>query len=101
MPHAVQQAVDEYKKEMDVVSRFLDECTEKAFAKSVKASELYTVYVNWCKQNGEWQMPNTKFAKEIMEKYDKVRRKTGVYYVGMTLTGESTPYSVNIGNGEN
>ncbi len=101
MPHAVQQAVDEYKKEMDVVSRFLDECTEKAFAKSVKASELYTVYVNWCKQNGEWQMPNTKFAKEIIGKYDKVRRKTGVYYVGMTLTGEGTPYSVNIGNSEN
>lgn len=101
MPTAVQQAVDEYKKEMDVVSRFLDECTEKAFAKSVKASELYTVYVNWCKQNGEWQMPNTKFAKEIIGKYDKVRRKTGVYYVGMTLTGEGTPYSVNIGNSEN
>ena len=100
MPTAVQQAVDEYKKEMDVVSRFLDECTEKAFAKSVKASELYTVYVNWCKQNGEWQMPNTKFAKEIIGKYDKVRRKTGVYYVGMTLTGEGTPYSVNIGNSE-
>lgn len=100
-PTAVQQAVDEYKKEMDVVSRFLDECTEKAFAKSVKASELYTVYVNWCKQNGEWQMPNTKFAKEIIGKYDKVRRKTGVYYVGMTLTGEGTPYSVNIGNSEN
>ena len=101
MPTAVQQAVDEYKKEMDVVSRFLDECTEKAIAKSVKASELYTVYVNWCKQNGEWQMPNTKFAKEIIGKYDKVRRKTGVYYVGMTLTGEGTPYSVNIGNSEN
>ena len=101
MPYAVQKAVDEYKKEMDVVSKFLDECTEKAYAKSVKASDLYTAYVNWCKQNGEWQMPNTKFAKEIMEKYDKVRRKTGVYYVGMTLTGESTPYSVNIGNGEN
>lgn len=99
MPHAVQQAVDEYKKEMDVVSRFLDECTEKAFAKSVKASDLYQVYTNWCSQYGEYQMSNTKFGKEIMQKYERVRRNDGMYYVGMELNGEFAPYSVNIGNG--
>lgn len=99
MPTAVQQAVDEYKKEMDVVSRFLDECTEKAFAKSVKASDLYQVYTNWCSQYGEYQMSNTKFGKEIMQKYERVRRNDGMYYVGMELNGEFAPYSVNIGNG--
>ena len=99
MPHAVRQAVDEYKKEMDVVSRFLDECTEKAFAKSVKASDLYQVYTNWCSQYGEYQMSNTKFGKEIMQKYERVRRNDGMYYVGMELNGEFAPYSVNIGNG--
>ena len=99
MPHAVQQAVDEYKREMDVVSRFLDECTEKAFAKSVKASDLYQVYTNWCSQYGEYQMSNTKFGKEIMQKYERVRRNDGMYYVGMELNGEFAPYSVNIGNG--
>ena len=99
MPTAVRQAVDEYKKEMDVVSRFLDECTEKAFAKSVKASDLYQVYTNWCSQYGEYQMSNTKFGKEIMQKYERVRRNDGMYYVGMELNGEFAPYSVNIGNG--
>ena len=99
MPSAVQQAVEEYKKEMDVVSRFLDECTEKAFAKSVKASDLYQVYTNWCSQYGEYQMSNTKFGKEIMQKYERVRRNDGMYYVGMELNGEFAPYSVNIGNG--
>ena len=99
MPSAVRQAVDEYKKEMDVVSRFLDECTEKAFAKSVKASDLYQVYTNWCSQYGEYQMSNTNFGKEIMQKYERVRRNDGMYYVGMELNGEFAPYSVNIGNG--
>ena len=85
MPHAVQQAVDEYKKEMDVVSRFLDECTEKAFAESVKASDLYRIYTNWCSQYGEYQMSNNKFGKEISQRYERIKKMDGWYYVGMEL----------------
>lgn len=96
-PTAVQKAVDEYKKEMDVVSKFLDECTEKAFAKSVKASDLYQAYTNWCKQYGEWQMSNTKFGKEIVQRYEKIKRPDGLYYRGIELTDEYKPYSVMIG----
>ena len=98
MPSAVQQAVEEYKKEMDVVSRFLDECTEKAFAKSVKASDLYRIYTNWCSQYGEYQMSNTKFGKEMVQRYEKVKRPDGLYYSGIELTDEYKPYSVTIGN---
>ena len=98
MPSAVEQAVEEYKKEMDVVSKFLDECTEKAYAKSVKASDLYAVFADWCKKYGEWQMSNTKFGKEISQRYERVKKRDGWYYVGMELNGEFAPYSVNIGN---
>lgn len=96
MPTAVEQAVEEYKKEMDVVSKFLDECTEKAFAKSVKASDLYQIYTNWCKQYGEWQMSNTKFGKEISQRYERIKKMDGWYYVGMELNAEYKPYSVTI-----
>ena len=44
-------------------------------------------------------MSNTKFGKEIMQKYERVRRNDGMYYVGMELNGEFAPYSVNIENG--
>ena len=96
MPPAVEQAVEEYKKEMDVVSKFLDECTEKAFAQSVKASDLYQIYTNWCKQYGEWQMSNTKFGKEISQRYERIKKMDGWYYVGMELNAEYKPYSVTI-----
>lgn len=98
MPSAVKQAVDEYKKEMDVVSRFLNECTEKAFAKSVKASDLYRIYTQWCSQNGEYQMSNTKFGKEISQKCERVKRRDGWYYTGMDFNDEFKPYSVTIGS---
>ena len=97
MPTAVQQAVDEYKKEMDVVSKFLDECTEKAFAQSVKASDLYKIYLQWCDLNTEYKMSNTKFGKEIIQRYEKIRKTDGWYYVGIELHDEFKPYSVSIG----
>ena len=102
MPSAVQQAVDEYKKEMDVVSRFLDECTEKAFAKSVKAGDLFKAYVEWCDTNSEYKMSNTKFGKEITQKYEKIKKRDSYYYMGLQFIGEWSQkydYHVNIGNG--
>ena len=97
MPYAVQKAVDEYKKEMDVVSRFLDECTEKAFAKSVKASDLYKIYLQWCDLNTEYKMSNTNFGKEMIQKYEKIRKTDGWYYIGIELHDELKPYSVSVG----
>lgn len=96
MPLSVQEAVEDYKKEMDVVSRFLDDCTQKAYAKCVKASELYRIYTQWCSQNGEYQMSNTKFGKEISQKYERVKKRDGWYYTGMDFNDEFKPYSVTI-----
>ena len=102
MPTAVQQAVDEYKKEMDVVSKFLDECTEKAFAKSVKAINLFKAYMEWCDINSEYKMSNTKFGKEITQKYEKIKKRDSYYYVGLNFIGEwanKYGYEVSIGSG--
>lgn len=101
-PTAVQRAVDEYKKEMDVVSKFLDECTEKAFAKSVKAGDLYKAYMEWCDINTEYKMSNTKFGKEIVQRFEKIKRRDSYYYVGLQFIGEWSQkydYHVNIGSG--
>ena len=102
MPYAVEKAVDEYKKEMDVVSKFLDECTEKAFAKSVKASDLFKAYMEWCDINSEYKMSNTKFGKEITQKYEKIKKRDSYYYVGLNFIGEwanKYGYEVHIGSG--
>ena len=101
-PTAVQKAVDEYKKEMDVVSKFLDECTEKAFAKSVKASDLYKAYMEWCDTNTEYKMSNTKFGKEIVQRFEKIKKRDSYYYMGLQFIGEWSQkydYHVNIGSG--
>ena len=44
-PAAVAQAIEQYRGEMDTISKFLEECTVPAPCKCIKAKELYNVYV--------------------------------------------------------
>ena len=95
-PSAVEQAVNEYRNEMDTISKFLDECTVSAPLQSVRASELYNIYTKWCEQNGEYKMTNTKFSAEVLKKYERKRYKTGNVYCGLDFNEEYRPYSISI-----
>ena len=95
-PSAVEQAVDEYRNEMDTISKFLDECTVSAPLQSVRASELYNIYTKWCEQNGEYKMTNTKFSIEIQKKFKRKKMKNGNVYCGLDFSEEYRPYSISI-----
>ncbi|MCR2045512.1 phage/plasmid primase, P4 family [Anaerosalibacter massiliensis] len=96
MPNAVQEAVKEYKSEMDVISAFLEQCTVRGIGE-VKASELYKAYTNWADENNEYKMSNTRFGKEITLKFEKVRNRDGIYYQGLKLDGDSKSYQISYG----
>ena len=95
-PSSVSQAVEQYKGEMDTVSKFLDECTVSDPFGCVKANELYSAYSSWCETNGEYKMTNTKFGMEVTKKYERKRLSIGNVYIGLDFNGEYKPYSLNI-----
>ncbi|MBQ1777865.1 MAG: hypothetical protein IIZ93_06880 [Acidaminococcaceae bacterium] len=95
-PSAVSAATAEYRREMNVTERFLEECTTKTFAGSVKARDLYRAYTEWCRTNGEYLMSNTKFGKEMVIRHEKVKRADGFYYSGIVLNQEYGGYSVTV-----
>lgn len=95
-PEAVKRATDAYKREMDIISRFLEECTVKSFAGFVKAKDLYNVYSAWCDQNGEYKLTNTKFGIEVVKRYEKKRLNGGIAYVGIEFSDEYKPYNISI-----
>lgn len=95
-PQAVRQALDDYRQEMDTISRFLDECTVPAPCKSIKASELYQVYTSWCDHNGEYKLTGTKFGNEVKKKYERKRTNIGNEYCGIDFSEDYRPYSVTV-----
>lgn len=94
MPKAVLDAVKEYQHEMDVISAFIDSCCITGGGE-VKASQLYSVYARWADENNEYKMSNTKFGVEMQKKFERVKRRDGLAYSGITLGSEF--YSVSIG----
>ena len=94
MPKAVKEAVKEYQSEMDVISAFLDECTERGPGE-IKASELYKAYTHWADENNEYKMSNTRFGKEIGLRFQRIKRRDAYYFQGIRLNDDSEPYQIS------
>lgn len=84
-PRAVLDMTREYRREMDVISGFLDDRCEMGEGFSAKSSELYAAYSAWCESNTEFKMSNTKFSVEMEKRFSKVAKKTGKYFLGLKL----------------
>lgn len=83
MPRAVLESVREYRREMDVISAFVNDCCQNTG--SVPAKQLYAVYAQWADDNNEYCMSNTKFGVELAKRYEKVRTTQGIVYSGLSL----------------
>ncbi|MDE6666597.1 MAG: DNA primase, partial [Ruminococcus sp.] len=83
-PKVIEDAVEEYRNEMDVISAFLasDYVVQGG---EVKAQMLYAVYCQWAEECNEYKMPSRKFGIEILKRYNKIHKKTGWVYQGISL----------------
>lgn len=88
-PECIQQATDEYRSEMDVLSKFVADCVEETWVPdaAIKASVIYEVYQNWCRDTNEYEHTATRFGKDFSAKFPEKERKTdGLYYKQCVLT---------------
>lgn len=86
-PQSVLVATESYRKEMDLVDRFVTEkCIEEPGAK-VAAGVLYTAYKSWSDDVGEWRMPKTIFTDGVKRRSGIEWKKTnnGAVYFGIAL----------------
>lgn len=93
-PNKVMLATEDYKKEMDILSQFIEE--EIVFTKNEKdkinATKLYEEYAVWAQKGKEYTMSKTKFGIEASKKLNKKRNGSGNYYVGIKLKKECFIY---------
>jgi len=84
-PKIIESASEGYRQEMDVLSAFVDEMCDVNSKYQVKSSELYKVYKQWADDNSQYKMSNTKFGREMMQKYDRKHTMNGNIYSGLCL----------------
>jgi putative DNA primase/helicase len=86
MPEMMKSATKDYRSEMDIMQKFLDECTKRKNNSSIAASTLYKAYTEWSAENGEYTLSNTKFGREMGRYLSKRNTKSGLVYIGIELT---------------
>lgn len=95
-PAAVEDAVKEYRAEMDVVSAFLEACCVLGDGRE-KTTDLYQSYTKWADENNEYKMSSRKFAQELLKKFERVKSNSVYYYKGVILADAFKSYGINIG----
>jgi putative DNA primase/helicase len=91
-PAKIEDATARYRKEMDIMGRFLSEsCTIRSDA-SVAGSHLYRSYVSWCQSNGFYATNSRKFYKDLRKRLcgtvNENLSNRGAVFVGVGLLVE-------------
>ena len=84
-PPEVTEATGGYRRQMDVIGQFIDECCEVDPGSEVKASDLRTHYQKWCESNNEKPINGRRFADYLAERDITKRLSNGTYYIGLGL----------------
>ena len=87
---AVEDATAQYRKDMDIVGRFVDERLAIQPTATALSAEIYRVYVEWCRANGNLPLGSRRFFAEFKKRYaGKIKWRDvnkGVLYEGVGIT---------------
>lgn len=86
-PDLIAKQRGEYRNEMDIVHRFVDEnCVINPNVEEV-ATDLWKAYHSWVKEGNEWgNMSRTKFGIELSKRFNKKQNSKGrIVYQGLKL----------------
>lgn len=92
-PKVVQEAIREYRGEMDVVAAFLEACCSLDSGRE-KTTDLYHAYTVWADENNEYKLSSRKFGQEMAKRFERRKCNSAYYYSGLTLC--SRPYQITI-----
>lgn len=88
-PACVTEATQEYKQEMDLIAGFVEQCLVIDYdsTEKIMASDLFSLYSKWAKQNNEWEMSSKKFFMEAKKRLPETGRSgKGVFYSSIKLS---------------
>lgn len=88
-PAEVTAATQEYRDEMDVLARWLEERTLQQVGVETQAKYLHADYMVWCRDNNEFALNTTRFGRALAERpgIDKYKHPSSkvIFYTGIGL----------------
>jgi putative DNA primase/helicase len=85
-PPEVSDATADYRREMDVLADFLDECCVIEERETVIASDLYQHFKDWCQNSNEIPFSQKKFGEELHARlYQNAKKRGKRIWIGLRL----------------
>lgn len=88
-PAKLENTIKEYRTEMDLIQRWVDEACDIGEQFRTPAKELFENFSNYVSINKEFQMSQTLFGRNLSKKYKKRRFGGTTYYEGLQLKKDS------------
>lgn len=89
-PASVAAATQSYRDEMDTIGRFISDCCVEQSNAQVSAKALYQAYEDWCNEQGEHQMSQTRFGLSLGERGFQKVKTPYVVWRGVGLASKPT-----------
>lgn len=88
-PDSIKMATNDYRRDMDPVARFIEECCLIGEDFSTLGGKLYERFKAWGTYNSEFVLSNNKFAEKMREKeFSKRKIEKGIIYLKIGLKPE-------------
>lgn len=84
-PDSIRDATGEYRKEEDLIGRFVEERLERYEGNLLPAGECYADYREWCENQGMRPKHNTTFGKEMGLHIEKLKKGHKTFYRNVRL----------------
>lgn len=82
---SVSADVQAYRKEMDIVLQFVDDCIDKAPGETVQAREMYGAFKEWCIANSKTAIFETRFGRDMKRHCERDDRSRLRKYLDVKL----------------
>jgi putative DNA primase/helicase len=99
-PPEVLAATEEYKSEMDLIGKWIEECCITTPHATAKASALYSSYKRWVEDNGGFPLSSTKFGLKLGDRGFAKEKSGTVIYRGIGLLDTSDSWESFTGNSQ-
>ena len=84
-PLSIENASSDYRKEMDLLTRWKDDCLQVVGDGKLSLSDIFGSYKNWCVRESILPMSSSSFNRETKNMFDKKREKSGYFVYGVSL----------------
>lgn len=86
-PPEVRGATETYRKDMDVLGDFIDNCCVVSQTAQVTAKELYARYTTWGKESGEHVISQKRLGQALTERgFARKKTEKGISWLGLCLS---------------